>query len=76
MFVIVCSTLMEMSYSDSHKAKMYANPLTPSSLYIMDYFILQNAVESPACIDWIKIEIKLESWHWIRFLLLSLVITR
>lgn len=44
----VCSTLVEMSYSDTHKEKMYANPLTRNSLYIMDYFILQNAVKSPA----------------------------
>lgn len=75
MCVIVCSTLVEMSYSDSHKEKMCANHLIPRSLYIMDYFILQNAVESLASVDWIKIEIKLKSWHWIRFLLLSLVIT-
>ena len=37
-------------------------PPTPSPLYtLMDCFTIQNVVESPASIDWIRVEIKVES---------------
>lgn len=58
----LCVTVVEMSYSDTHKKCVPT--LLPPILHwiIMDNFILQNAVKSPASIDWL--EMKLERWPW------------
>lgn len=49
-----------MTHADTHKETMYPLSYSRSSSYVMDYFILQDVVESPASVDWIRIVTKLE----------------